>query len=86
MPVPYAVRPTRASAGSAETGPVTARLAASIRGPGASACFIEPEASSTTITGVDSPAAAGGGTAPTAGATRATTAVTTSAERCARDP
>ena len=75
--VPYTVRPTRAPAGSAATRPVTAFLAASMRGPGASACFIEPEASSTTMTGVDSPGRAGAGAwAARAGAAAATSAAT----------
>ena len=78
VPVPYTVSPTRASSGSAATSSPTARLAASMRGPGASACFIEPEASRTTITGVVSAGVAGAGTARAAGASPTSTGATRS--------
>jgi hypothetical protein len=84
VPVPYTVNPTRASSGSAATSAPTARFAASIRGPGASACFIEPDASSTTMTGVVSLGVAGGGTA-TAGAAPGTRAGTSASAATATE-
>ena len=49
--MPYTCRPTCVSAGRPSIRLMTASLAASIRGPGASAWFIDPDASSTIITG-----------------------------------
>ena len=77
--VPYAISPTLASAGSSATRSRIAVFAASMRGPGASVWFIEPDASSTTITGVgwSGPAGAGAAAAGEPVATAAAVSSTT---------
>src|SRR6478609_12132250 len=75
------MRPTWVSVGRVVSRVVAAVLAASMRGPGASVWFIDPEASSTIMTGTGAAAGA------TAGATAAgTVAAGAAAMRAASGP